>query len=101
MKRENIEAVYELSPLQQGILLHTLAEPQSGMYVQQFSWTIRGVLDVPALERAWQLVVHRHAILRTSFHWEGLDKPVQVAHRQAALPIDQYDDRRCAADGQL
>ena len=100
MKRENIEAVYELSPLQQGILLHTLAEPQSGMYVQQFSWTIRGVLDVPALERAWQHVVHRHAILRTSFHWEGLDKPVQVAHRQAALPIDQYDDRRCAADAQ-
>ena len=52
MKRENIETIYELSPLQQGILLHTLAEPQSGMYVQQFSWTIQGAhWDAGALTR--------------------------------------------------
>jgi amino acid adenylation domain-containing protein/non-ribosomal peptide synthase protein (TIGR01720 family) len=100
MKRENIETIYELSPLQQGILLHTLAEPQSGMYVQQFSWTIQGALNVPALERAWQLVVDRHAILRTSFHWEALDKPVQVVHRQATLPIDRYDDRELTPEQQ-
>ena len=70
MKPSTIDAVYELSPVQQGILIHTLAAPSSGMYFEQFSWTIRGDLDVTSLRAAWQQMVDRHAMLRTSFFWE-------------------------------
>jgi len=81
MKTENIEDIYELSPVQQGILFHSLYAPQLGLYFIQFSYTVRGHLNLVAFERAWQ-VAARHTILRTSFYWEEIDKPLQVVHRQ-------------------
>ena len=91
MKAETIEDIYELSPLQQGMLFHTLYAPKSHMYFEQFSFTLHAALNVPAFEHAWQQVVDRHPILRTSFVWEGLEKPVQVVHRRVALPVDRHD----------
>jgi amino acid adenylation domain-containing protein len=91
MKAETIERVYELSPLQEGILFHTLYSPGSGMYFEQFSFMLSGDVDIPSLERAWQAVVDRHAVLRTSFHWQELEKPVQVVHRPVTLPVERHD----------
>jgi amino acid adenylation domain-containing protein len=93
MTTSPVETVYELSPLQQGMLLHTLSAPHSGMYFEQYSATIRGALDVAAMKRAWQAVVDRHAVLRTSFSWADLDKPLQIVHRRVVLPIDERDWR--------
>src|SRR5262245_21153600 len=86
-----IEDIYELSPLQQGMLFHTLYAPESHMYFEQFSFTLHAAIDVAAFEHAWQQVVDRHPILRTSFVWEGLEKPVQVVHRRVKLPVDRHD----------
>src|SRR5438105_1523582 len=91
MKVENIEAVYELSPIQEGMLFHTLFDPQSGVYVEQMVCTLHGALDVYAFERAWQHVEDRHPVLRSSFHWEELDKPLQVVYRQVSL-LWQHDN---------
>ena len=44
-----------------------------------------------AFERAWQHLIARHAVLRTSFHWEGLEEPLQVVHERAELSIDVRD----------
>jgi amino acid adenylation domain-containing protein len=94
MQLDNVEDFYPLSPMQEGMLFHTLAAPQSGMYVRHMSYTLHGDLDIPAFERAWQQVVNRHPALRTYFLWDGLKKPVQVVQRQVALPIQQEDWRR-------
>jgi len=91
MNKRNVEALYELSPLQQGMLLHTLSAPRSGMYFEQYSATVRGDLDVQAMKRAWQSVVERHAIFRTSFFWKDLEKPLQVVHKSVELSIDEQD----------
>ena len=93
---EDIEDIYELSPMQQGMLFHTLYAPGSGVYFEQSSMPIRGV-NVPAFERAWQEVINRHPVLRTSFYWEDLEKPLQVVHRNAELPLDQQDWRGVSA----
>ncbi|RMF32481.1 MAG: non-ribosomal peptide synthetase, partial [Chloroflexi bacterium] len=93
MSKRNIEAVYPLSPMQQGMLFHSLYAPESGVYVEQLSCTLRGDLDVPAFRRAWQRVVDRHAVLRTSFVWKQLDKTLQVVHRQVTIPLEQQDWR--------
>ncbi|HEX8091100.1 MAG TPA: condensation domain-containing protein, partial [Blastocatellia bacterium] len=93
MNAENIESIYELSPMQQGMLFHSLHSPNSGMYVEQLSCTLRGRLNSPALERAWLRVVERHAVLRTSFHWKELDKPLQLVQRNVTLPFDRQDWR--------
>jgi len=84
---EQIELVYELSPMQQAMLFHTLYAPGSGVYVLQMSLRVTGRLDVAAFERAWQHVVDRQAILRTAFFWEDLEKPLQVVHRSIELRV--------------
>ena len=94
MKRsDNIEDIYPLSPLQQGLLFHTLYDPESEAYFEQLSCTLRGALDADALRRAWQSVIDRHTILRTAFFWERRDKPLQVVRRKATLPWQQEDWR--------
>jgi NRPS condensation-like uncharacterized protein len=55
------------------------------------AWTVAGALDVGALERAWQRVVDRHPVLRTTFFWEGLDQPLQVVRGEAAAPFETPD----------
>ncbi|GAB4201300.1 MAG: hypothetical protein OHK0022_23210 [Roseiflexaceae bacterium] len=96
----NIEYVAKLSPLQQGILFHTIYAPTSGVYVVQHTAVLQGALDTGAFRRAWERVVERHAALRSSFFWEESDKPLQVMHRQVALPWEQFDWRGLAADEQ-
>ena len=91
MKHENLEAIYRLSPMQEGILFHVLAEPEAGLYFLQFGLELRGPLDLPALRRAWEETIERHAALRTTFHWQGLEKPVQVVSRRVELPWEERD----------
>jgi amino acid adenylation domain-containing protein/non-ribosomal peptide synthase protein (TIGR01720 family) len=90
---ENIADIYELSPMQQGMLFHTLYAPESGAYFEQLSCNLKGNLNPLAFQQAWQEIVSRHPALRTSFHWEELDKPLQIVHAQVDLPWVQYDWR--------
>src|ERR1700682_3377641 len=90
---QNLEDIYQLAPMQQGMLFHSLYAPDSGTYFEQTLFTIKGELNLQAFEQAWQSVVDRHSILRTSFLWEGLEKPVQVVHRHVLLPIAKHDWR--------
>ncbi len=53
-----------------------------------------------ALEQAWQQVVQQHAILRSSFVWETLDRPLQAVHRQVELNLQQHDWRALSPDAQ-
>ncbi|MCL9799575.1 non-ribosomal peptide synthase/polyketide synthase [Pseudomonas sp. AKS31] len=90
---DQIEDVYPLSPMQEGMLFHTLSDNGSSLYVQQVSLPIKG-LDVERFRQAWEFVIARQAILRTSFHWQdGLAKPLQVVHRHAPLQMQVLDWR--------
>src|SRR5688500_15859899 len=91
MSMQDVEDIYELSPMQQGMLFHTLYAPESGMYFEQFSYTLKAQLNVSAFQKAWQTLLERHTALRTSFYWEDLDKPLQVVHRSLSLPFEQLD----------
>jgi amino acid adenylation domain-containing protein len=90
-EREQIEAIYPLSPMQQGILFHTVYASKPGMYCAQWSGTLHGHLDVSAFTQARQRVVNRHPALRTAFHWESRNEPFQVVYRQVELPCRQHD----------
>ncbi|MFN8596435.1 MAG: amino acid adenylation domain-containing protein [Anaerolineae bacterium] len=93
MNAKAVEAVYPLSPMQQGMLFHTVYAPESGVYHAQTACALHGDLDVDAFKRAWQCVIDRHAILRTAFAWKRLDKLLQVVHRQVTVPWEQDDWR--------
>src|SRR5512136_2939487 len=94
----NIEDIYELSPMQQGMLFHTLYAPLSGVYVEQLSCTLQGDLNVRAFKHAWQQVVNRHPVFRTSLMWENLDKPVQIVHRNVEIPWRYQDWQTLTAE---
>ncbi|MCP4540461.1 MAG: amino acid adenylation domain-containing protein, partial [Chloroflexi bacterium] len=89
--KHNIETIYPLSPMQQGILFHTLYDPASGTYFEQLTCTINTDLNIPAFRRAWQRVVERHAVLRTCFTWEHRDRPLQVVREQVELPWEEHN----------
>jgi amino acid adenylation domain-containing protein len=101
-KRGNIEDIYPLSPMQQGILFHCLYSPDSGMYIEQLVLPLqsRDELDVAAFEQAWRSVVDRHSILRTAIVWEGREKPLQVVLRQVKVRVNLQDWRDCIATEQ-
>jgi surfactin family lipopeptide synthetase C len=91
MNKENIADIYELSPLQQGILFHSICEPETGVYFIQLCYRLQGNLNLFAFEKAWEQVVNKHTILRTAFYWEKLEKPLQVVYKQVPVKI-QFED---------
>jgi len=88
----NFEDAYPLSPLQQGMLFHSVYAPESGTYVTQVSCRL-GEIDPAAFEAAWQKAADRHAVLRTAFVWKKTEQPLQVVGRRVKLPIERMDWR--------
>ncbi len=91
--KRSLEAIYPLSPMQQGMVFHTLYTPESGVYFEQTTFTIQGQFDVHAFEQAWQKVLDRHTILRTSFIWQGLDRMLQIVHKDVKILLELQDWR--------
>jgi surfactin family lipopeptide synthetase C len=97
MMNDEIEDIYELSPLQQGMLFHTLYAPNSTVYLEQTILPVYGALNFRLFTNAWQRLLDRHAILRTSFHWQDMDKPIQVVHPSVKVSIDRKDWRNVSS----
>ncbi|MCC8368412.1 AMP-binding protein, partial [Xenorhabdus sp. PB61.4] len=85
----NIQDIYALSPLQDGILFHHLLENEGDPYLltNQMIFADRALLE--RYLAAVQQVVNRHDILRTAFIWQELSVPAQVVWRQAPLSITE------------
>src|SRR5579885_3378414 len=99
-KNTIIEDVYPLSPMQEGMLFHSLYAPTSGIYVLQWSWMFPEGLDVPAFKQAWQKVIAGHTVLRTAFVWKKLEKILQVVHQKVPLPWQEHDWRGMSGEEQ-
>ncbi|MBN7137176.1 hypothetical protein A7A76_20810 [Lysobacter enzymogenes] len=86
----NIEDIYGLSPLQEGMLFHhLLVGEEGGAYVQRWMLGFDSRASLQRFLAAMAVAVARHGVLRTALHWQGLSQPVQVVQRQAALRIDE------------
>ncbi|MFD1542539.1 non-ribosomal peptide synthetase [Nonomuraea guangzhouensis] len=89
----SVEDVYPLTPLQGGLLFHSLADPASDTYTSHFSLLLDGVADPARLARAWQEVTDQVPALRTAIVWQDVPEPVQVVRRGAAVPVVHHDWR--------
>ncbi|NCE86016.1 non-ribosomal peptide synthetase [Pseudomonas sp. Q1] len=86
-----IEDVYPLTPMQEGLLLHTLLEPGTGLYYMQDRYRINSALDPQRFAQAWQAVIARHEALRASFCWNVGEDMLQVIHKPGSTPIEYLD----------
>ncbi|WP_338927323.1 non-ribosomal peptide synthase/polyketide synthase (plasmid) [Mycetohabitans endofungorum] len=95
----NIQDIYALSPLQDGLLFHHLLARDGDPYllILQLAFDTRARLD--QYLHALQQVIDRHDILRTAFVWEGVSTPAQVVWRHARLPVTELT--LDAADGPI
>ncbi|WP_228457070.1 condensation domain-containing protein, partial [Chryseobacterium sp. LAM-KRS1] len=85
-KNGDIEDIYELSPMQQGLYYHWLAAPQGSAYFIQTSYRIKSEnLDLSKVEKAFSTVVNNYAILRTSFDNKYAGTTLQIVHKQARV----------------
>jgi len=79
-----VEDAYPITPMQQSMLVHNLfSSPE--LAVQQNTYRVKGDLNVAVLKKALQILIERHAILRTSFWWHKLEEPLQIVMRTVEL----------------
>ncbi|WKB55457.1 non-ribosomal peptide synthetase [Eleftheria terrae] len=98
LRADAVEDLYPLSPMQQGLLFHSLLDPQDDAYVNQLRVDIDG-LDLARFRAAWQATLAQHEMLRTGFlaasQHAGLREPLQWVAQAAAvaLPWEEHDWR--------
>jgi len=78
LKKENIKNIYELTPLQEGILFHYLNKKLANPYFEQASIFIKGKIDSEIFMESWNEVLNRHDIFRTIFVYKNVKEPVQI-----------------------
>ncbi len=84
----NVADVYPLSPMQKGMLFHSVYEPGSSVYVEQLSLRLAGAIDLDAMQQAWQHLVRSHELLRTVFRWRKLAEPAQIVLKQRPFALE-------------
>ncbi|WP_254897273.1 non-ribosomal peptide synthetase [Amycolatopsis sp. Hca4] len=90
----DVDDVYPLTPLQAGMLFHSLLDAgNTDAYVDQARMLLDGVRDPDAFAVAWQQVADRTPVLRTELVWEGVEEPLQLVRHRAVVPVARHDWR--------
>ncbi|MCO7611420.1 amino acid adenylation domain-containing protein [Pseudomonas chlororaphis] len=85
----NVQDIYGMTPLQEGILYHHLLADEGDLYLEQASFSFDSRERLDAFAQALQGVVERNDILRSTMRWEGLSEPVQVVLRHVPFALEE------------
>lgn len=83
--KEQIQDIYALSPMQEGILYHSLSDAEPNTYVVQLILTMEGHLNVELMRQSFSTLIQRHNVLRTTFLLEKVKQPLQVVLTERPL----------------
>ena len=91
LTKKNIADVYPLSPMQQGMLFHTLYDPKGVAYFEQFNCIIEGSLNLKYLEEAWNHLIREYPIFRTVYNWKDANQPLQIVLKERPINLEVHD----------
>ncbi|MGF0004878.1 non-ribosomal peptide synthetase [Bacillus altitudinis] len=100
-KRDQVQDMYYLSPMQEGMLFHTLHHQEKGFYVEQMDMNVKGTLRSDLLEKGMNIIVERYDIFRTVFLHEKVKRPVQVVLKNRPFQLDVVDIQDLSESEQL
>lgn len=100
LKTEEIQTVYPLTPIQTGLLFHAIENLKSYAYFIQTYWHSARKYNNKAMLEAWNLLISNHELLRATYLWDGIDKPIQIIHKQAKITIIEKDWTTCLPEEQ-
>ena len=85
----NVQDIYPLAPLQEGILFHHLMEGESDPYILGSLYSFDSRQRLENYLDAMQAVIDRHDILRTGVVWEGLPSRCRWYGARPCLPVEE------------
>ncbi|MGO1054910.1 non-ribosomal peptide synthase/polyketide synthase [Crossiella sp. CA198] len=88
---KEIADLYPLTPMQAGMVFHSLMEEGSTAYFNQVQLRLTGVTDPAAFATAWQQTADHNPVLRSRIVWEGVSEPLQLVPRTAVIPTRHLD----------
>jgi len=81
------------------MLFHSISGHVPGVDIEQVFCALHERVDLATLEKAWQRVVDRHEVLRTSFHWDGLAEPEQRVGHEVRVEVESKSEIRTPSGG--
>ncbi|MED2926253.1 amino acid adenylation domain-containing protein, partial [Bacillus thuringiensis] len=88
---KEIEKIHSLTPMQNGMLYHSLLDPYSQAYFEQITFSLEGKLDIQKLNTAFNMLIEKYEILRTAFFYEDISMFKQIVLRERKVTI-HYED---------
>lgn len=89
--RGDIKDIYPLTPMQEGILFHSIMDREVTAYFEQTSLELEGELDFPLYKESLNKLIERYDVLRTVFMYEKVKSPVQMVLKQRKAEV-HYED---------
>jgi amino acid adenylation domain-containing protein len=89
--KDNIQAIYPLTPLQNGMLFHAIVDEKQYAYFQQVRCKFEGTVNECLIRETWDDLIKRHEVLRSVFIWKHEKEPLHVVLRELDVPITFMD----------
>ncbi|MGL5149892.1 MAG: condensation domain-containing protein, partial [Clostridium sp.] len=83
--KPQIENIFELTNMQEGMLYYSLLESNSNAYYETFKFVLNGDLDIEIFEKSFNKLIERHSSFRTLFKYNNVLKPLQVILKKRNL----------------
>ncbi|WP_075342507.1 condensation domain-containing protein [Tenacibaculum agarivorans] len=93
LRKENIQNIYPLSPIQEGMFFEAMLKQDMQAYIQQVTFDFHGHFDNEKFEQALQFLILRHDILRTVFTNKKEGQPLQIVLKQYPLDYIFYEEQ--------
>lgn len=86
-----IEKIYPLTPLQEGMLYHKILEESSSSYVVQNIFEVKQNLNVDLLRKSFELLCEKHEVLRSIIVQQNVSKPRQIIVKSREVEFIYHD----------